>query len=566
MKKKKLEDLRTIAKMFGVKSVTTKNKAQLIEAMQQIAMSEKQDVAADVSRVEETSVAAAIEQPAQEPSVVATPEQPANESVPSDKQPAEMGDKPDEGKPKDKKNKPRNEQNKQTAKKNRNGSKQYKKKTKKTDTEDLPVTNQEASEAQEANEKTTSVESNEQTSSPEQTQIDSQIEEAVEETAPTPASSQPTGPVTYDAEGILEVLPDSYGFLRCNKYISDSKDTYVPPTLIRKFNLKTGDYIKGKSKYQRENDKYQALCYINTVNDDTIDVAMRRKPFESLIPIYPDSKIKLETVQNELSTRIIDLIAPIGKGQRGMIVSPPKAGKTVLLKKIANSITENHPDINLIVLLIDERPEEVTDMRESVQGDVISSTFDEMPEKHIKVAEMVFERAQRLVEHGKDVVILMDSLTRLARAYNITIPPTGRSLSGGLDPGALYKPKRFFGAARNIRGGGSLTIIATALIDTGSKMDDVIFEEFKGTGNMELHLDRKLSEKRVFPAIDINKSGTRKEELLLTEDELSRVYSIRKALSNAATAEVTEMIVNKMLRTKNNEEFLKTINIIGENK
>jgi transcription termination factor Rho len=293
---------------------------------------------------------------------------------------------------------------------------------------------------------------------------------------------------------------------------------------------------------------------------------MRRKPFETLIPIYPDSKIKLETVQNELSTRIIDLIAPIGKGQRGMIVSPPKAGKTVLLKKIANSITENHPDIELIVLLIDERPEEVTDMRESVQGDVISSTFDEMPEKHIKVAEMVFERAQRLVEHGKDVVILMDSLTRLARAYNITIPPTGRSLSGGLDPGALYKPKRFFGAARNIRGGGSLTIIATALIDTGSKMDDVIFEEFKGTGNMELHLDRKLSEKRVFPAIDINKSGTRKEELLLTEEELSRVYSIRKALSNAATAEVTEMIVNKMLRTKNNEEFLKTINIITADK
>jgi len=312
---------------------------------------------------------------------------------------------------------------------------------------------------------------------------------------------------------------------------------------------------------QRENDKYHALCFINTINGDSIDVAFKRKPFESLTPIYPDEKIRLETVQNELSTRLIDLIAPIGKGQRGMIVSPPKAGKTVLLKKIANAISENYPEIKLIILLIDERPEEVTDMRESVKGDVISSTFDEMPEKHIKVSEMVFERAKRLVEHGNDVVILMDSLTRLARAYNITIAPTGRSLSGGLDPGALYNPKRFFGAARNIRGGGSLTIVATALIDTGSKMDDVIFEEFKGTGNMELHLDRKLSEKRIFPAIDINKSGTRKEELLLSEKELNSVFAIRRAMSNLGTGDVTEMIVNKMTKTANNEEFIKKINI-----
>ena len=367
---------------------------------------------------------------------------------------------------------------------------------------------------------------------------------------------------TEEVEGLLDILAEGYGFLRVGKYLSGNKDIYVPPTLIRKFSLKTGDKIKGRSKMQRENDKYPALCFINTINDDPIEVALKRKPFESLVPIYPDEKIRLETESNELSTRLIDLIAPIGKGQRGMIVSPPKAGKTVLLKKIANAITTNYPDIHLIVLLIDERPEEVTDMRESVQGDVISSTFDEMPEKHIKVSEMVFERSKRLVEQGKDVVILMDSLTRLARAYNITIAPTGRSLSGGLDPGALYNPKRFFGAARNIRGGGSLTIVATALIDTGSKMDDVIFEEFKGTGNMELHLDRKLSEKRVFPAIDINKSGTRKEELLLSEKELNSVFSIRRAMSNLGTGDVTEIIVSKMLKTKNNEEFINTIKIL----
>ena len=366
---------------------------------------------------------------------------------------------------------------------------------------------------------------------------------------------------TEEAEGHLEILPEGYGFLRVNKYSSGNRDIYVPPTLIRKFALKTGDLIHGRSKIQRDNDKYQALCFIHTINGDSIETALKRKPFESLTPIYPDEKIKLETAQNELSTRLIDLIAPIGKGQRGMIVSPPKAGKTVLLKKIANAISENYPDIKLILLLIDERPEEVTDMRESVKGDVISSTFDEMPEKHIKVSEMVFERAKRLVEHGNDVVILMDSLTRLARAYNITIPPTGRSLSGGLDPGALYNPKRFFGAARNIRGGGSLTIVATALIDTGSKMDDVIFEEFKGTGNMELHLDRKLSEKRIFPAMDINKSGTRKEELLLSEKELNSVFAIRRAMSNLGTGDVTEMIVSKMIKTKNNEEFIKTVNI-----
>ncbi len=362
-------------------------------------------------------------------------------------------------------------------------------------------------------------------------------------------------------EGVLEVLPDGYGFLRSDNYLSGAKDVYVSPSQIRRFSLKTGDKIKGKGRIPKEGEKFQALLYVQSVNGDSPEVASKRIPFEYLTPIYPDQRITLETSPRELSTRLIDMIAPIGKGQRGMIVSPPKAGKTMLLKKIANSITTNYPEMDLIVLLIDERPEEVTDMQRSIKGEVIYSTFDEVPEHHIKVAEMVLERAQRLVEQKRDVVILLDSITRLARAYNLTIPPTGRTLSGGLDPGALHKPKRFFGAARNIEFGGSLTIMATALIETGSRMDDVIFEEFKGTGNMELHLDRRLSEKRIFPAIDINKSSTRREELLLNQKELESIWAIRKAMSNMGTAEVTEMIVNKLMQTKSNEEFLKTINI-----
>ena len=360
--------------------------------------------------------------------------------------------------------------------------------------------------------------------------------------------------------GILEVLPDGYGFLRGENYLSGPKDIYVSPSQIRRFNLKTGDKIVGKGRIQKEGEKFQALLYVTSVNGDDPEVALKRKPFDQLTPIYPDQRITLEMDPKELSTRLIDLIAPIGKGQRGLIVSPPKAGKTILLKKIANAITTKYPDIEVIVLLIDERPEEVTDMQRSIRGEVIYSTFDELPEHHIKVAEMVLERAQRLVEHKKDVVILLDSITRLARAYNLTIPPTGRTLSGGLDPGALHKPKRFFGAARNIEDGGSLTIIATALIDTGSRMDDVIYEEFKGTGNMELHLDRKLSEKRIFPAIDINRSGTRREELLLSQKELEGIWAIRKAMSNLGTADVTEMIINRLMNTKSNEEFINGIN------
>lgn len=358
------------------------------------------------------------------------------------------------------------------------------------------------------------------------------------------------------AKGILEIHTDGYGFLRCENYLSGDEDIYVSPSQIRRFRLKTGDKIKGITRPPKQGEKYKALLYVKSVNDLNPETCVNRPDFDTLTPIYPRKRIVLETTPNELSTRMIDLLAPIGKGQRGMIVSPPKAGKTTLLKMIANSISINHPEIELIVLLIDERPEEVTDMQRSVKGDVVYSTFDELPKHHTKVAEIVLERAKRLVEHGKDVVILLDSITRLARAYNLTIPATGRTLSGGLDPGALHKPKRFFGAARNVEEGGSLTILATALVETGSRMDDVIFEEFKGTGNMEIHLDRKLSEKRIFPAIDINKSGTRREELLLNQRELETIWSVRKALSNAPTQDVTEILIENLMQTKTNDIFI----------
>ena len=360
----------------------------------------------------------------------------------------------------------------------------------------------------------------------------------------------------FIAEGVLEVLPDGYGFLIGENYLSSPKDVYISPVQIRRFKLDNGDKIKGIARLPKEGEKFPALIFVGEVNSEAPEKAYKRKKFDDLIPIYPEERIKLETIPNEYAMRIIDLICPIGKGQRGMIVAPPKVGKTTLLKKIANSITANHPEIELIVLLIDERPEEVTDMKRSINGDVIYSTFDELPEHHVKVAEMVLERAKRLTEQGKDVVILLDSITRLARAYNLVIPASGRTLSGGLDPAALHKPKKFFGAARNIENGGSLTILATALIDTGSRMDEVIFEEFKGTGNMEVHLDRSLSEKRIFPAIDINKSGTRREEKLLSQEELNTVFGLRKALSSMPVSEVTEQLINQMLLTKNNVEFI----------
>ena len=368
------------------------------------------------------------------------------------------------------------------------------------------------------------------------------------------------------AEGILEILPDGYGFLRGKNYLSTPDDIYISPVQIRRFKLDNGDKIKGIARSPKEGEKFPALIYVGEVNGGAPELAYRRKKFDDLIPIYPNEKIKMETTSNEYAMRMIDLVCPIGKGQRGMIVAPPKVGKTTLLKKIANSITTNNPEVELIVLLIDERPEEVTDMRRSIKGDVIYSTFDELPEHHTKVAEMVLERAKRLTEQRKDVVILLDSITRLARAYNLTIPSSGRTLSGGLDPAALHKPKKFFGAARNIENGGSLTILATALIDTGSRMDEVIFEEFKGTGNMEVVLDRSLSEKRVFPAIDINKSGTRREDLLLNKEELDAVYSLRKAMSNMNQSDVTEQLIAQMMSTKNNEELVEKLNKIFKNK
>lgn len=361
------------------------------------------------------------------------------------------------------------------------------------------------------------------------------------------------------ANGILEVMPDGYGFIRCENYLPGENDVYVSPSQIRRFNLKTGDILVGNIRIKTQNEKYSALLYVQSVNGYKPFDASKRKNFEDLTPIFPNERINLETENAPLSMRMVDLLSPIGKGQRGMIVSQPKTGKTTLLKQIARSITATRPNMKVIVLLIDERPEEVTDIRESIEGpnaEVIYSTFDELPEHHKRVSEMVLERAKRLVEHKQDVVILLDSITRLARAYNLLVPPSGRTLSGGLDPAALYMPKKFFGAARNMREGGSLTILATALVETGSKMDDVVFEEFKGTGNMELVLDRKLAEKRIFPAINIQRSGTRREDLLLTKEEQEIVYALHRELSGNRADENMEQILNFFKRTKNNKEFI----------
>jgi len=369
------------------------------------------------------------------------------------------------------------------------------------------------------------------------------------------------GGIIY-AYGSLEILPDGYGFLRSpqNSYLSGTDDIYISPSQIRLFNLKTGDTVYGQIRSPKEGERFFAMLRIELVNFDEPAVAQNRIPFENLTPLYPDHKFDLETTTEEISTRIINLFCPIGKGQRALIVSPPKTGKTILLQKIANAITKNHAEVYLIVLLIDERPEEVTDMERSVQAEVISSTFDEQATRHVQVAEMVLEKAKRLVEHGRDVVILLDSITRLARAYNQTVPTSGKILSGGVDSNALHKPKRFFGAARNIEQGGSLTIIATALIDTGSRMDEVIFEEFKGTGNMEINLDRRLSDKRIFPAINIKRSGTRKEEILLTEEELQKIWVLRKVINPMDDSDIIELLIDRMMKTKNNEAFLKSMN------
>lgn len=549
---KNIKDLRIIAKKIGVKSPTTYNKTGLIEAIKEIP-DYKSKIAAALENIPPEEEAEKTEAAADETAKPRRRGRPPKEKKPERaplilaRQIVNSDDDTKEPEITFKKFEP-------AVVFRRNGAAQSADTIKEDESKKTEETEKVVTEA---------VEKEESKEEEKSTQI---VEDTQESTNEPVNGRQENNKTKYDphsdndVDGILDILPDNYGFLRIGSYVSGSKDVYVSPVYIKRFNLRTGDRIIGKSRFQKDNEKYQALYYINSINGFPPESMSKRKSFDKLTPIYPDSKIVLETDSNELSTRLIDLIAPIGKGQRGIIVSPPKAGKTVLLKKIANAVSVNYPEMELIVLLIDERPEEVTDMKESVKGEVISSTFDEMPERHIKVAEMVLERAQRLVEHGKDVIVLLDSLTRLSRAYNLTITPTGRSLSGGLDPGALFKPKKFFGSARNLREGGSLTIVATALIETGSRLDDVIFEEFKGTGNMELHLDRKLSEKRIFPAIDINKSGTRREELLLSESELNAIYTVRKAMANLGTADVTEMLINKLMQTKTNVEFIKMIN------
>ncbi len=395
--------------------------------------------------------------------------------------------------------------------------------------------------------------------------------EAVNEDAEVPAEPERKQAKVKEerpeVEGILEIQEENnFGFLRFSNFLTSDKDIYVSPTQIRRFNLKTGDKIKGITRLPNTGERFGALLYVVTVNGDEPGKAIRRPDFDNLTPVFPYQRLRLEDSTRNLATRVIDLVAPIGKGQRGLIVAAPKAGKTVLLKQIANSIEKNYPEVELIVLLVDERPEEVTDMKRSlIGGEVIYSTFDELPQHHVKVAEMVMARAQRLAEHGKDVIILLDSITRLARAYNMVVPASGRTLSGGLDPGALHKPKKFFGTARKLEEGGSITILATALVETGSRMDDVIFEEFKGTGNMELHLDRKLSEMRIFPAVSLNKSGTRREDLLLDQDELEAVWLMRRAMSNTNPQEVTEQIIDNLAHTKNNKDFIEIIKKVMKN-
>lgn len=384
-------------------------------------------------------------------------------------------------------------------------------------------------------------------------------QEHIQRNIPTDMEQLDSGEVR---SGILEVMSEGYGFIRCDNYLPGEEDVYVSPALIRKYHLRTGDILEGNIRVRNQNEKFGALLYIKKVNGYSLDKVLSRPKFEHLTPIFPNDRIRLETPGSSISMRMMDLISPIGKGQRGMIVSQPKTGKTTLLKQVAKAVKTNHPKMHLIVLLIDERPEEVTDIKESIMGhnvEVIYSTFDELPENHKRVSEMVIERAKRLVEHGEDVMILLDSITRLARAYNLTVQPSGRTLSGGLDPAALHMPKRFFGAARNMREGGSLTVLATALVDTGSKMDDVVFEEFKGTGNMELVLDRALSEKRVFPAIDLPKSGTRRDDLLLTQEEIEATFLMRKAFGSSKSEEAVERIIEMFRRTKNNHEFVQMV-------
>ena len=500
-----LKDLKAIAKIRGIKGYYTMSKDEIIDAM--VKLDE-----------EEANAAAA---PKAEPAKTEK-EAPAKE----EKQPAKRGRK----KASEAVSEPAAEE-------------EQKKPAKAKETAEKPVEKEPVQEEKPAEEPAKEAENKPAEAQQQESALDSGVE----------------------ANGILEVMPEGYGFIRCDNFLPGVDDVYVAPGQIRKFGLKTGDIIIGNTRVKTQNEKFSALLYLKSVNGYSPDVIRERGNFEDMTPIFPDSRIRLETPGATVAMRVMDLLSPVGKGQRGMIVSPPKAGKTTLLKEVAKSVKRNHPDIHMIILLIDERPEEVTDIKEAIEGsnvEVIYSTFDELPEHHKRVSEMVIERAKRLVEHHKDVMILLDSITRLTRAYNLTVPPSGRTLSGGLDPAALHMPKRFFGAARNMREGGSLTILATALVDTGSKMDDVVYEEFKGTGNMEMVLDRKLSEKRIFPAIDIAKSGTRRDDLLLTPEEIGATNMLRKGINGLKPEESVDRILDMFAKTRGNADFIHMVNKI----
>lgn len=525
LKSKKVVELKQMAKDMKIEGYVSMRKAQLIEAL------------------------SAAEEPEKEPEMPLpdNPEKPARAEAPENPERTEKTERPEKQAKSERSGKPeRTARSTRSARSSRAGKNEQSERAERTG-------------KMEQTERTERTERAERVEKTEKEDPAAQLEEN-QDGKKEKRKVVPDKEDRPEVEGILELAEGGFGFLRFANFLTSDKDIYVSPAQIRRFNLKTGDKIRGITRKPNEGERFGALLYVVTVNGDEPGVAMKRCAFEDLTPIFPNERLTLEDSPRELSMRIIDLIAPVGKGQRGLIVAPPKAGKTVLLKKIASSIEKKYPDIEMIVLLVDERPEEVTDMKRSLrEGEVIYSTFDELPQHHVKVAEMVLARAERLAEHGKDVVILLDSITRLARAYNLVVPASGRTLSGGLDPGALHKPKKFFGAARNIEEGGSITILATALVETGSRMDDVIFEEFKGTGNMELHLDRKLSERRIFPAINLNKSGTRKEDLLMDQEELGAVWSMRRALSNSSVQEVTESIIDNLAHTRNNKDFIQVI-------
>ena len=527
-----LTDLKAIAKSRGIKGTSTMKKAEVVEAMLKMDSQESQKAVAGGAAVqgEESGRPVGAERPAQA------------EKAERTEQPEKQAEKPERAE-------------KQTERAER--SERQAEKPERTERLERQTEKPERTERPERQS-----EKPERTERPERQSDKADRGERTERERAENEKSLADLDSGEIANGILEVMPDGYGFIRCENYLPGENDVYVAPSQIRRFGLKTGDIVEGNTRVKTQAEKFSALLFVKKINGYVPEVASRRRNFEDMTPIFPDKRLRMETPGASIAMRIMDLMSPVGKGQRGMIVSPPKAGKTTLLKEVAKSIKKNSPEMHLIILLIDERPEEVTDIREAIEGpnvEVIYSTFDELPEHHKRVSEMVIERAKRLVEHGRDVTILLDSITRLTRAYNLVVPPSGRTLSGGLDPAALHMPKRFFGAARNMREGGSLTILATALVETGSKMDDVVYEEFKGTGNMEMVLDRKLSERRVFPAIDIPKSGTRREDLLLNREELEAINIMRKALNSLKPEEAVDKILDMFSRTRTNMEFVNMV-------